>query len=71
MARFDAARADARAAQADYYPNVDAAGSVTHNRLSTSVASPLPQHTFNQFALGIDLGYELDVWGRVRNSGQG
>lgn len=67
VARFDAARADAREAQADYYPNVDASGSATRNRLSGQVANPLPRRTFNQFALGLDLGYELDVWGRVRN----
>jgi multidrug efflux system outer membrane protein len=67
VARFDAARADARAAQADYYPSADATGSATRNRLSGRVANPLPRRTFNQFALGLDLGYELDVWGRVRN----
>ena len=67
VARFDAARADARVAQADYYPNVDASSSATRNQLSGRVADPLPNRTFNQFALGLDLGYELDVWGRVRN----
>jgi outer membrane protein, multidrug efflux system len=67
VARFDAARADARVAQADYYPNVDASGSATRNRISGVVADPLPRGTFNQFALGLDLSYELDVWGRVRN----
>lgn len=66
-ARFDAARAAARVAQADYYPNVDVGASATRNGLSTSVANPLPQHTFNQVGLGLDLGYEIDVWGRVRN----
>jgi multidrug efflux system outer membrane protein len=67
VARFDAARADARVAQADYYPNVDASGSSTRNRISGLVADPLPRRTFNQFGLGLDLSYELDVWGRVRN----
>ena len=67
IARFDAARADARAAQADYYPNVDASGSATRNHISGLVADPLPHRTFNQFGLGLDLSYELDVWGRVRN----
>jgi outer membrane protein, multidrug efflux system len=67
VARFDVARADARSAQADYYPNVDAGGSATRNRLSGRVADPLPRRTFNQFFAGLDLNYELDVWGRVRN----
>jgi outer membrane protein, multidrug efflux system len=67
VARFDAARADARIAQADYYPNLDANSSVTRNGLSGRVANPLPNRTFNQFAAGLDLSYEVDVWGRVRN----
>jgi outer membrane protein, multidrug efflux system len=67
VARFDQARADARVAQADYYPNVDASGSATRNRISGNVANPLPNRTFNRFGLGLDLSYELDVWGRVRN----
>jgi outer membrane protein TolC len=37
VARFDAARADARVALADYYPNVDASGSATRNRISQTV----------------------------------
>ena len=67
VARFDVARADARTAQADYYPNADASGSATRNHISGLVADPLPRRTFNNFALGLDLSYELDVWGRVRN----
>src|ERR1700679_4005469 len=67
VARFDEARADARVAQADYYPNVDASGSSTRNRISALVADPLPRRTFDDFGVGLDLSYELDVWGRVRN----
>jgi outer membrane protein, multidrug efflux system len=67
VARFDEARADARVAQADYYPNVDASGSTTRNRVSALVANPLARPTFNEFGMGLDLSYELDVWGRVRN----
>jgi NodT family efflux transporter outer membrane factor (OMF) lipoprotein len=67
VALFDEARADARSARADYYPNVDAGSSATRNRLSTSIGNPLPRRTFNQFGLDLDLGYEVDVWGRVRN----
>ena len=67
VARFDEARADARVAQADYYPNLDAGASATRERLSRRIADPLPHRTFNQFSTGLDLGYEVDVWGRVRN----
>jgi NodT family efflux transporter outer membrane factor (OMF) lipoprotein len=67
MARFDEARADARVAQADYYPTVNATGSVTRNHLSASAANPAPHRTFKQYETGFDLSYEIDVWGRVRN----
>lgn len=67
MARFDEARADARVAQADYYPIVDATGSATRNHLSGSVANPLPHRQFKQYSTGFDLNYEIDLWGRVRN----
>jgi multidrug efflux system outer membrane protein len=67
VARFDAARADARIAQADYYPNLDANTSATRSGLSGNVANPLRNRSFNQFAAGLDLNYEVDVWGRVRN----
>ncbi|WP_266182038.1 efflux transporter outer membrane subunit [Dyella humicola] len=67
IARFDEARADARVAQADYYPTVDATGSATRNHLSASVADPLHNRTFKQYEAGFDLNYEIDLWGRVRN----
>ena len=67
MARFDEARADARVAQADYYPTVDATGSATRNHLSASAPNPASNRTFKQYESGFDLNYEIDVWGRVRN----
>jgi NodT family efflux transporter outer membrane factor (OMF) lipoprotein len=67
VARFDEARADAKTAQADYYPTIDATGSASRNHLSRQVGNPLPHGTTNNFSLGLDLGYEIDVWGRVRN----
>ena len=67
VARFDAARADARVARADFFPNLDASGSATRNGISGQIADPFPYRTFNQFFQGLDLSYELDVWGRVRN----
>jgi multidrug efflux system outer membrane protein len=67
VARFDQARADAKTAQADYYPTIDANGSASRDRLSRVVGNPLPRGTFNDYSLGLDLSYEIDVWGRVRN----
>jgi NodT family efflux transporter outer membrane factor (OMF) lipoprotein len=67
VARFDEARADAKTAQADYYPTIDATGSATRDHLSRRVGNPLQHGTTNNFSLGLDLSYEIDVWGRVRN----
>jgi outer membrane protein, multidrug efflux system len=67
VAQFDEARADAKTAQADYYPTLDAGGSASRDHLSRQVANPLPKGTGNNFSLGLDLSYEIDVWGRVRN----
>ncbi|HLZ66391.1 MAG TPA: efflux transporter outer membrane subunit [Aliidongia sp.] len=67
VARFDEARADAKTAQADYYPTIDASGSASRSGFSRRVGNPLPRSTSNNFSLGLDLSYEIDVWGRVRN----
>jgi NodT family efflux transporter outer membrane factor (OMF) lipoprotein len=66
-ARFDEARALARQAQAPFYPTVDAAGTGANHRLSQDVANPLPHTRYDDYALQLDLNYELDVWGRVRD----
>ena len=71
IARFDQARADARVAQADYYPTLDASASASRNGLSRRVANPLPHDSFNSYSTGLDLSYEVDVWGRVRNQAEG
>jgi outer membrane protein, multidrug efflux system len=67
LARFDAAKAQARLAQAGYFPSVDATTSVAPSGLSREVANPLPNRTYTGYALGLDLQYEIDVWNRVRN----
>jgi outer membrane protein, multidrug efflux system len=67
VARFDEARADAQTAQADFYPTLDASGSVARDHVSRVVQNPLPHGTGNNFSLGLDLSWEIDVWGRVRN----
>ena len=69
-AQFRAARAAIRAARADLFPVVTAGAAATAsrgfpNRLSlTGVTSG----TGRFYQLPIDLNYEADVWGRVRNT---
>jgi outer membrane protein, multidrug efflux system len=67
VARYDQARADAREAQADFFPTIDAQGSASRVGLSQTVANPLPNRSYKNYGLGLDLSYEIDVWGRVRN----
>ncbi|MFP6560181.1 efflux transporter outer membrane subunit [Paraburkholderia sp. B3] len=67
LARYDEARADAKSAQADYYPSVDAGGSVSRAGLSPEAPNSLPNRTYYNYSLGLDFSYEIDVWGRVRN----
>jgi outer membrane protein, multidrug efflux system len=67
VARFDEAKAQARIAQANYFPNVDAAASVTRAGLSREVANPYPNWKYTDYSTGLDLQYEIDVWNRVRN----
>jgi NodT family efflux transporter outer membrane factor (OMF) lipoprotein len=68
VARFDEARALARIAQSDLVPTVAVRGAASANRLSRAVANPLPADQFANYGLNLDLGYEIDVWGRVRNT---
>lgn len=69
VARYDQATALVRRNRADLYPQVDATGSA--GRARVSAARPLSSGsaaTYNNFQLGASLSYELDLFGRVRNS---
>jgi NodT family efflux transporter outer membrane factor (OMF) lipoprotein len=69
-ARLLQARAATRIARADLFPTLTAGSSATRSR--TSVNSPkFPPGAApvgNNFDLEVDLSYEIDVWGRVRNA---
>ncbi len=72
-ARLDEARAAARVTQAGLYPELDAGISATRQRVSgyrpsipaASLGTPVTQ---NVFAIPFTLNYEVDLFGRVRNS---
>ena len=78
-ARIEESRALAAAARAGFYPQVSAGGTpggdITRER--TSVNEPLQgaasgtAHTFNTFTAPIYLGWEVDLWGRVRREAEG
>jgi len=70
FARLQQARAQTRIARAAYFPTITAGPAVTRartSRNSPAYTSTKPD-TFNDFVLDADLSYEIDVWGRVRNS---
>jgi NodT family efflux transporter outer membrane factor (OMF) lipoprotein len=70
LARLDQARAQTRMARAAWFPTLTAQANAT--RLQTSLNSPAytpgKPSVGNVFTAGADLSYELDVFGRVRNT---
>jgi outer membrane protein, multidrug efflux system len=84
VARVSEARAVARQAEADFYPNIDFAGSGSRQRTSPndgqlvaeSVGGSAPggtkiakAFTFNSATVvPFDLSYEVDIWGKVRRA---
>lgn len=67
LARIDEARARARIAGADAALQVEGRAQASRTRLSESVDNPLAPGPRDDFSLGVDLAYEVDIWGRLRN----
>src|ERR1700689_1063247 len=70
FARLQEARAATRIARADLFPSLTVGSSATRQRISQNSPSYLPgiNPTFNNFDIEADLSYEVDLWGRVRNT---
>ncbi len=68
LARYDEARAIAAQARAGYFPTLTATSNATREASSQTIAEVGVDHPFNDFLIGADLSYELDIWGKVRNT---
>ncbi|RKX34455.1 MAG: transporter [Verrucomicrobia bacterium] len=69
IARLDAARANARISEADQFPQLGAglAGSRREFIFDESTDPPSTL-TSNSYGFSLDLSWEVDVWGRLRDS---
>lgn len=68
LARYDAALAAARVSQADLFPTLSASASGVRARTSGTRPNAVRPNTYTDFLIGGALDYEIDLWGRVRNS---
>lgn len=71
LARHEQARALADIARAPSLPLLNAMASATRSRASENTARPPAGSPLSSdHSLGLNLSYELDLWGRVRNAAQ-
>ncbi|MDR0736679.1 MAG: efflux transporter outer membrane subunit [Zoogloeaceae bacterium] len=72
VARMEAAEAAAREAGADYFPTVDLEGASVRSRTSgeTSSGRQMGVMTSTNRRVALNVGYEFDIWGRLRRSNE-
>jgi NodT family efflux transporter outer membrane factor (OMF) lipoprotein len=68
FARFEQARDVSAAARAAYYPTLGANAQFTRNQISRTIANPRPKSLYDDALVNFDLSYEIDLWGRIRNT---
>jgi len=71
LARYDEARGALREAKADLYPQLDLSTQITDNRQSNNRptrGNGGGTDLYQGDTVGGSIGYELDLWGRVRNT---
>ena len=69
FARLEQARAQYRIARADLFPTLTADPYAMRDKYSPNAPKEIPGYPTmqNDFLLGADFSYEVDLWGRVRN----
>lgn len=70
LANYEEARTLAAIARSAMYPSIIAPINATRQQSSNTIVSNaiVPQRLYNTFTLAAVLNYEVDAWGRVRNS---
>lgn len=68
IARYMQARAVAKRSRADLLPALGAGASAVRGRTSENVVSTLAGETSNTFDATLDLSWEIDLFGRLRNA---
>jgi multidrug efflux system outer membrane protein len=68
VARLDAAAAAARESRADLFPTISASTDAVRARPSARRPGGVTTSEYTDVTLGGALGYEIDLWGSVRNS---
>jgi NodT family efflux transporter outer membrane factor (OMF) lipoprotein len=67
VAQYDEARDAVTVARSDYFPAVTGSSGALRERTSGNAAGSPGVSYVNDFSLGSNASYEIDVWGRVRN----
>ncbi len=70
LSRIELARAQILLAQANLYPTVNLNANAGRSRISGATpgnSQPGVQLVSNDYLLGIDMSYELDIWGKYRS----
>ena len=70
FARLQQARAETRIQRASLFPTLSVGSSAQRSRISANSPTSVPGHPTvgGDFTLEADLSYEIDLWGRVRNT---
>jgi NodT family efflux transporter outer membrane factor (OMF) lipoprotein len=68
LARYDQAHAILMQERAALYPSLLGVFNANRQQTSKNSANPQPVHVYTDLLLSMNLTYEVDLWGRVRNS---
>jgi NodT family efflux transporter outer membrane factor (OMF) lipoprotein len=68
FARYKESRAVANATRAAYFPNISTIFNADRQHISGTTSTNSAPAYSSDFYLGVDVSYEVDLWGRVKNA---